>query len=64
MIEDAGDTLSLIVIDASGPTESTIHAAVIADVLEAHVKGEKKMSATHRLTFDEASNSYHVELVE
>ena len=64
MIEDAGDTLSLIVIDASGPSELTLHAAAIADVLEAHVKGDKKVSATHQLTFDAASSSYKVNLVD
>lgn len=63
MIEEAGDSLSLIVLDANGPDQPVLQAAAIADVLEAHVKGVKTITSTHQLTLDTSSSSYCVKAV-
>jgi hypothetical protein len=60
MIEEAGDSLSLIVLDANGPDQSMLQAAAIADVLAAHVKGEKNIASSHQLILNAATSSYRV----
>jgi hypothetical protein len=60
MIDDAGDALSLIVLDANHPAEPTLQAATVQAVLEAQNKGEKQIAASHQLDFDAATKSYLV----
>lgn len=52
---------ALLVLDAAGPDEPFLYAATMQDVLDAHLKRTSKVTATHRLTFDQKAGGYRVE---
>jgi hypothetical protein len=60
-LEDAGDTLLLVVVDAVGPDESHLTAATMQSVLEAREKQSSQVAVSFRLTRDEQSQAYRVE---
>ncbi|MDB4730365.1 hypothetical protein OAF38_01145, partial [bacterium] len=60
-LEDAGDTLLLVVVDAVGPDESHLNAATMQSVLEAREKQSSQVAVSFRLTRDEQSQAYRVE---
>ena len=55
--------LTLVILDAAGPAEPCVHAATTEAVLEAHEKRKSRLTATHRLLFDQTTNGYRVEEV-
>jgi len=60
-LEDAGDTLLLVVVDAVGPHESHLNAASMQSVLEAQENRSSQITVSFRLTRDEQSQAYRVE---
>jgi hypothetical protein len=59
-LEDAGDTLLLVVVDAVGPHESHLKAATMQSVLEARENRSSQVTVSFRLTRDERSQAYRV----
>lgn len=59
-IDAPGDSLKLVVIDATGPSEPYLRAATIEAVLEAQESHATHVTAACRLTFDEEVNAYRV----
>ena len=60
-LEDAGDTLLLVVVDAVGPDESHLNAATMQSVLEAQETRSSQLAVSFRLSRDEPSHAYRVE---
>jgi len=60
-IDAPGDSLKLVVIDATGPSESYLRAATICAVLEAQESHAAHVTAAYRLTFDAGANAYRVD---
>ena len=56
------DGLKLVVVDAAGPREPHLHAATMEAVLEAHENRTSRVTATHRLVFDQQADAYRVEV--
>jgi hypothetical protein len=56
-----GDGLKLVVVDAAGPREASLHAATVEAVLEAHENRSTHVTATYGLIFDQEANAYRVE---
>ena len=52
---------TLVVLDAIGPVEPFVHAATTEAVLEAHEKRKTRLTATHRLLFDQTTDVYRAE---
>jgi hypothetical protein len=60
-LEEAGDTLLLVVVDAAGPDESHLNAATMQSILKAQENHSSQVTVSHRLTRDEQSQAYRVE---
>lgn len=61
LIEEAGDKLLLVILDATGPTDQEIFGVTIASVLDAQNSGAKELVAEYRLTYDLATVTYDVD---
>jgi len=55
------ECLKLVILDAPGPCESSLHAATMEDVLQAQENRTTRMTPTHHLTFNAKSGKYHLE---
>jgi hypothetical protein len=60
-LEEAGDSLLLVVVDAAGPDESHLNAATMQSILKAQENHSSQVTVSHRLTRDEQSQAYRVE---
>jgi hypothetical protein len=60
-LEEAGDSLLLVVVDAAGPDESHLNAATMQSILKAQGNHSSQVTVSHRLTRDEQSQAYRVE---
>jgi hypothetical protein len=60
-IDESGDSLKLVVIDAASHTEHCVNTATIEAVLAALQSSSAHVTATHQLTFDEEANAYRVD---
>ena len=59
-IEEAGDGLTLVVLDATGPSAPTIYAATMEDVLTAIQNCMPHVTARHVLQVDQDNNRYRL----
>ena len=59
-IDAPDDSLKLVVIDATGPSEPYLRAATIEAVLEAQESHAVHVTAAYRLTLDEGATAYRV----
>ncbi|MDA1165096.1 MAG: hypothetical protein O3B13_18520 [Planctomycetota bacterium] len=60
-IEDAGDCLKLVVLDAIGPREPLIHASTMAAVLESQQNQTTPLRALYELGFDIETDAYRLD---
>lgn len=60
-VNEAGNGLKLVVLDAAGPFESPLHAASMEAVLDAQENRTPHVTAEYRLIFDQEANAYRVE---
>lgn len=60
-LENATDTILLVVVDAVGPDESHLNAATMQSVLEAQETRSSQLAVSFRLSRDEPSHAYRVE---
>ena len=59
-IDAQGDSLKLVVIDATGPRGPYLQAATMEAVLEAQESRAAHVTAAYRLTFDDEAYAYRV----
>ena len=59
-VDEAGNGLKLVVLDAAGPLESPVHAAPMEAVLDAQENRTTHVTAEYRLVFDQEANAYRV----
>ena len=59
--DDHKRSVKLVVLDAPGPCEPSIHAATMQAVLEAQEKGTAQVAPTHHLVFDPEAKVYRLE---
>ena len=57
-VDDSGDDLKLVVVDAVGPHDLNLHAATMEAVLEAHENRTNHVTARYLLTFDQELSAY------
>ena len=60
-IDEPGDSLKLVVIDAAGPKERFLRAATMEAVLEAQQSLAAHVTASYRLSFDEEASAYRLD---
>lgn len=60
-VNEAGNGLKLVVLDAAGPLESPLHAASMEAVLDAQENRTTHVTTEYRLIFDQETKSYRVE---
>lgn len=60
-IDAPDNSLKVVVIDATGPSQPYLRAATIEAVLEAQESHAVHVTAAYRLTFDEEANAYRVD---
>lgn len=61
LLETGSENLHLVIVDATGPTDTMIRAATMEAVLKAQMVQSSSVLAEYSLTFDEAANSYRVD---
>jgi hypothetical protein len=61
LIETGPEELHLVILDAAGPSDATLHAATAESVLECHLNQSTAVHAEYVLTFDRQANGYRVE---
>lgn len=61
LIETGPEDLHLVILDATGPGDATLHAATTESILESHVKQSAVVNAEYVLTFDSQANGYRIE---
>ena len=61
LLETGSENLHLVIVDATGPTDTTIRAATMEAVLEAHMAQSSMVLAEYSLTFDAAAHGYRVD---
>jgi hypothetical protein len=59
MVEPGGN-VELVVIDAAGPRDDTIHAVTVEAVLAALETGTTRMTAEYALEFDQKDDAYRI----
>jgi hypothetical protein len=57
----SGNGLTLVVVDAAGPSEPYLQAATMEVVLEAQENHMAQVTTAYRLMFDQRANAYRVE---
>ena len=63
LLETGSENLHLVIVDATGPTNTTIRAATMEAVLEAHIAQSSSVLAEYSLTLDIEANGYRVDEV-
>ena len=63
LIETSPDDLHLVILDATGPGDATLHAATTESILESHLKQFAAVNAEYILSFDSKANGYRIEEV-
>ncbi len=61
LIETGPDDLHLVILDATGPDDATLHAATTESILESHLNQATAVNAEYVLTFDSQANGYRVQ---
>ena len=61
LIETGPDDLHLVILDATGPCDATLHAATTESILESHLNQSAAVNAEYVLTFDSQANGYRIE---
>ena len=59
-LDEPGGNVELVVIDAAGPRDDTIHAVTVASVLTALEAGTTRMTAEYALEFDQKDDAYRI----
>ncbi len=59
-VADAGDQLKLVIIDASGPSDTMLHASTMALVLKSQELHDGHVLKTHQLQLDTDGNGYRI----
>jgi hypothetical protein len=60
-ISALSDGLHLVVVDAAGPHEPSLHAATMEAVLEAQENRTTHVTVAYQLAFDQEADAYRVE---
>lgn len=60
-MDEPGGSAELVVIDAAGPRDETIHAATVEAVLAALETGTTRMTAECALEFDQKDDAYRIQ---
>ncbi len=60
-LENPGELVRLVVLDATGPHETELYAATMQSVLDAMNSKASHVTASFRLTFDTSTQAYDVE---
>lgn len=63
-IDQPGDELKLVVLDADGPSEECLHTATMEAVLRALENRDAHLPAGRQLVFDQQANAYRSDGVQ
>ena len=59
-MEEPGERLRLVVVDAESPRQRCLSAATFKDVLEAQERSAQMVIATYRAVFNDRANAYRI----